>query len=374
MKRKLLNIVSFSDVHVFHPKTSTHDILYRLGRMLPDNQTTAVLDIIFIPGDFFDRIVPLNHKDVSEVIVWITNLYRLCAKHDIVIRILEGTPSHDRGQPLLFKRLAESIMLDVDVKYVDVLSIEHIDRFGIDVMYIPDEWRSNHDDIWLDVNTALADKGLKQVDYVLMHGCFEYQVPPNINLPHHVSTRYQSIARKYVLCGHIHQQSRKGNILVAGSFDRNCHGDEGAKGLWRIEEGGTKDRVTFKINKDATIYSTIDVTGWEISKILDHMTELYQELRDGTHIRLLCNKGDGCINIVDELNSIYPSIVFTTKVRTELQDLLAQAAEVEAETYHVLEITAKNINTLIKETIVDQGNAIVQSTDVVLDELIGLIT
>ena len=58
--------------------------------------------------------------------------------YNIILRILEGTPSHDWKQSKLFIHLNDLTKAGTDVKYIDSLSIEYIDKFGINVLY-PDE-------------------------------------------------------------------------------------------------------------------------------------------------------------------------------------------------------------------------------------------
>ena len=88
---------SISDIHLHHPHNTTIEIIENLDKYaFPDNVQTASLDAIFIGGDLFDRIMTLNDPDVPVVEHWMERLLRLCKKHDILLRVLEGTPSHTR--------------------------------------------------------------------------------------------------------------------------------------------------------------------------------------------------------------------------------------------------------------------------------------
>src|ERR1700739_1745074 len=98
MKTSKLNIASISDVHLGASRTPTTGILKNLRAAFPDNEETAQLDLICFVGDVFDTLLTLNYDDLVAIKLWINDFLRLCAKHDIVVYVLEGTPSHDWWQ------------------------------------------------------------------------------------------------------------------------------------------------------------------------------------------------------------------------------------------------------------------------------------
>lgn len=175
-----LYIASFSDVHLGHPKTPTVSILRNLRKAFPDTEETGKLDLIFIVGDLFDRLLDMPDPSVPEIKIWFHQFLRMCAKRDIVVRVLEGTPSHDWKQSWLMDSINTQSGYNVDLKYVTTLSIEHIERFGINILYVPDEWLPETDDTWKEVLQHLGQHNLDQVDYALIHGSFNYQLPPAV--------------------------------------------------------------------------------------------------------------------------------------------------------------------------------------------------
>src|SRR5690606_34198135 len=148
MKSRLRSAI-FSDVHLGHRTTPTEHIIQQLKLALPTNEETSNLDIIWISGDLFDRFLPLNHPDLPLIHEYIAWLLRLCKRHDIVLRVLEGTPSHDNKQAWLVEAINADVEIGADAKHVESLSIEYIERFGIHVLYIPDEWSADNDDTWM---------------------------------------------------------------------------------------------------------------------------------------------------------------------------------------------------------------------------------
>jgi DNA repair exonuclease SbcCD nuclease subunit len=344
-----LHIAEFSDVHLAHPKTPTVEILNNLRRAFPDTEETGKIDLLFIAGDLFDGLMTLEDPDVVEIKLWIHQLLRMCKRRDIVVRVLEGTPSHDWKQSkTLFNPINENALIGADIKYVETLSIEYIERFGINVLYVPDEWTPDPNDTWLQTLQLLKSHGLEQVDYAVMHGNFTYQLPAVAKIPSHVPERYLSIVKKYIFIGHVHRSSRYERILASGSFDRLSHGEEDPKGHWRVtvRDNGNDD-VVFVENKGAKTYRTIDCTGLTIEEALKRC-EIAHELKDGSHIRVAAAKTDPILTSLNVLRSDYPTMHWTSTV-TETSTVLANRLVDLRSTFTQLNITRDNIEELVME-------------------------
>lgn len=314
LKSSKLQIACFGDVHTGHPKTPTTHILRNLRIAFPDSPRTGDLDIIFIEGDFFDRLLNFNDPNVHEIKYWIAEFLRMCKARDILVRVLEGTPSHDWRQPRHFITINETSNIGADVKYIDELCIEHIDRFDIDVLYIPDEWRVTCDETWKDVVKELARKGLSQVDYAVMHGTFPHQMPKNLHhqLDMHDPNRYLSIVRKYIFVGHIHFHSIWDRIIGAGSFDRTAHGEEMPKGHVRVTvQDGCDDVVEFIENKHAMRYITIDCTGILAEDLNALVSKAVEDLPPDSHVRLKAMRGEAAMAAKDHFEERYPLLFWT---------------------------------------------------------------
>lgn len=309
VKVKTLRSLSISDIHLGHPKTSTEHILTNLRRELPDQAWMDEVDILYIVGDLFDRLLDFNSGSAFAIKRWIKSLLKMCKRRDIVLRVLEGTPAHDRQQNRWFVEANADI--GADLKYIDTLCIEHIDRFGIDVLYIPDEWKHETDAIWQDVTLALSQAGLEQVDFTLIHGTMDYQVPAAFGIPTHVTQRYLDITRHYIFTGHIHQSSVYERSLCNGSFDRLCHGDEGRKGYWDVTITPNGDQIVFRENHNAKIYRSIDVR--ELGDDYHTALEALRELPEDSHIRLEVNADSPALAALDVIRKQYPLFHWTVK-------------------------------------------------------------
>jgi hypothetical protein len=255
----------------------------------------------------------------------------MCHKYDIVLRVLEGTPSHDWKQARLIIDINANRLHPVDVRHVTVLSIEHIERFGIDVLYVPDEWGEGCAATFKEVEDLLIKHNLEKVDLSIMHGCFNYQFPVNlVGKPDvHDEASYLGITKYLILIGHYHTPSSFERIYVPGSFDRLKHGEEEAKGYldFTIFSDGAYE-VNFIENKDAMIYKTLDVSGLELSDSLAHIDTYMSGIgRDTCHIRLLVNKEDPIYSGAKDLNRKYPHASFTISAKDKPKDKMVSESK-----------------------------------------------
>ncbi len=300
-----LNIASLSDIHFNHPNTPTEFIIRNINRyVFPDTPETRALDIIFIGGDVTDSLMDFASNNAVAFRKWVSEFLRYCAKHDIMVRIIEGTPLHDWGQSIIFVEENENHEIGCDLKYFTDISIEHIARYNIDVLYIPDEARPTTHITWNVVQQLLLENGLEKVDLAIMHGAFGYQLPniEEIKDKIHDEEKYCSIVRHYIFIGHVHQHRPNGKIIPNGSTDRLRHGEEDIKGHVRLNKG----EITFIPNLGAMRYITLEVPGMSADEIMDLVEKRLAGNDDIFQIRLLANTGDVAFGIAKRLTSMYP--------------------------------------------------------------------
>lgn len=321
-----LNIIELSDVHLGHRTTETESIVDNLMMLLPDVPSMSDVDMIIIAGDLFDRLLNLSQLEVFIIHEWIYSLLRLCKVHDIVLRVLEGTPSHDNKQNKLIPEINTSSNLEVDVQYFATLAIEYIERFDINVLYIPDEYHAEASQTLAEVRLLIAEHNLTQVDFAVMHGQFDYQVPtPLLNrIPHHDSEAYLALVKYNIFIGHIHQHSQYKRILVAGSTSRLQHGEEEDKGIIKVTVYNNGDfNATFVVNKGAKIYKTIDVATQEITKAMDYVKSVVMTVPDGSYIRIRANQDDIIVNSLRELRMSYPQVNWSVQTDKAVSSKIA---------------------------------------------------
>ena len=350
-----LRIVVISDIHLGHPNTTTVEILNNLNRAFPNDYRFADIDLIFIAGDVFDRLMHLPDPNVIEIRIWISRFLRICQKHNVVLRVLEGTPSHDWKQSRLWTHLNDLAKIGTDVAYVETLSVEWLSKFGIHVLYIPDEWTPEPDETWLDVQKVLAAERLEQVDFVVMHGHFGHQLPAQANIPSHDSDRYHSITRYLIFIGHIHIHSIQGRILAPGSFDRLTHGEESPKGYLdvTVRKTGNHD-LRFVENTGAKKYVTLTCRGTDVAKTLSRLEKRLNVLPPKSFVRIEAVKGDPILASLEVLKRGFPLLRFSLKV-AGTGEITSQALIDLKSRYSPVALTAQNIQKLLLDRLQSQG-------------------
>jgi hypothetical protein len=343
MKVKKIHLASISDIHLGHRLNSTFEIIKNLGCAIGDNAETSQIDLLLLAGDVFDNLLNLSKDEVTEIDFWIASLIRICAKFQIVLRIVEGTPFHDRTQSKRFFVINEIMGNLVDLKYVSTISIEYIEKFGINMLYVPDEASESPEKTLHIVKELMASKGLEQVDFACMHGAFDYQLPIISKDHKHNSAEYLRLVKYLITIGHVHTFSQFDRIFAQGSFDRLAHGEEEAKGfvkatVWQdgewevkfVENHGAKKFVTFKSEKDS------------LEETLADIEQLVYSLPEKSHIRLDLPKGHPLLVGMDTLIRSFPGIFWAKKEQKEdmVEDDLIPDAENE---YVPITITKDNI-------------------------------
>lgn len=346
-----LYVASLSDIHLGHPKTSTLHITTNLGRAFPDVESTHKLDIIFFGGDLFDRLLSLNQIDVPQILEWAGHFIAMCQRNQIHVVFLEGTPSHDWGQTRLLDVLQKLGKGGEYFHYVTELSIVHFKDLDIDVLFVPDEWRPETDDTWREVRELMREQNLEAVDFTILHGAFDYQLPEHVKVPKHVTERYQLITSAHVFGAHIHTSTVRGNVRVNGSFDRLSHGEEEDKGHWRIKYPLGKEPIErFVINEHAKIYKTIDVTNVEVEEALNRLAYEVSMVPADSHLRIKANKSDGILQSFDVLRKKHPGIHWSAKA-TETESVQKHLLVDLRGTFAQVQITPENIAELMHERV-----------------------
>lgn len=351
-----LRIASTSDVHLGHPKTSAKHIAANYMAAFPHNAKTAALDILIIAGDFFDHLLNFPNEDVPEIISLIVYILRLCKKYDIELMVLEGTPSHDRKQSKNFVEFNERLAIGCSLSYVDDLEVRIFPKLGISVLFVPDEWSDSADKTLGACYDAIATKGLSKVDYAVMHGQFEYQLPPVVKAQKHNSDAYLSLVDKLIFIGHVHQFSRKDRIIAQGSFDRYSHGDEKPKGHVRAIVRSNDDyEIEFIENAGAKIFKTVDCRDMALEDAHKVINKVAIELVEQSYIRVMAKAGDAILNATAHYEKDYPHLQWDFVVKKDAADAVMKDIAVPQDEYVPVAITRDNISRMVEDSLLAKG-------------------
>jgi len=314
----LLRIISLGDVHLGHSNTPTRLIIRNLDTYCTNEQVLADVDMLIITGDLFERLLHNAEDAVHLINSWITRLLYKCVACDVVLRIVEGTPSHDREQSRFFPEQAKNANIPVDLHYATTLSIEYVERFGIHILYVPDKWRTRTEDTLEEVRLEMKRLGLEQVDFAIMHGAFEFQLPAMVKEPLHDSEIYLKLVRFFIFIGHIHFPTRKDRILPAGSYDRLNHGEEHKKGFYDVKVRGPEDHeVVFVENKGAKRYDTVKCHGLDTKELNVSLRKKVESLPKGSAVCIRCSPHDAATGDIEHIKQQWPWIEWSLTVDKE---------------------------------------------------------
>lgn len=314
---KPLRLSVTSDIHLGHRRNEAAFIIKNLNAHITNDAHLSQIDLLVLAGDIFDDLLPLNSDDVPHIKAWIAHTLRLCHKYGVTVRVLEGTPSHDRAQSMLFPAINEihehNAAMGVDLKWVRELCVERIEKFGVDILYIPDEWSHSTPETLAQAQAALEAAGLEQVDIAIMHGQFRYQMPMQVKDDAcHNEAAYMAMVRYLIFIGHIHIHSRYEKIVAQGSFDRISHGEEGPKGFVTatLHPDGASE-VTFVENTGARRFVTVNCYHAEVEENLKLIDREVENLPAASFVRVKSGYGNAILTNMDALRSRWPLLVWT---------------------------------------------------------------
>ena len=248
-------------------------------------------DLLIISGDVTDRDMSLGDLATKLLIAFFTDLFQETSERDIPILLLRGTLSHDRHHLRTLEALHETGPWTSGFHYRETVSVLEEPKTRMTFGFLPDNLPYATSDAAVAALRDLMEKsGWEHLDHVLLHGTFDHLAPNGIDLGPSMYREDQfSFVRGRVLSGHVHTPSLKGKVLMNGSFDRLCHGEEDPKGFFILEDDGTDVRTTFIENTEATGFKTLRARKDEAEDVL--FARAAEILKDDRvrHLRYLDN-------------------------------------------------------------------------------------
>lgn len=367
-------IACFSDIHIGHARTKSKYILANLTKSIFEDRLLQRIDALFIAGDFFDKILDLSFEYLDETDMFIARLLEECAHHKVMLRVLEGTPSHDMHQNERFETIHKILGERCDFVYVDKLCVRWEEHIGANVLYVPDEWRDKAEDTFTEFKAAMAELSLESVDLAVMHGMFKHQVPNGIpvNDSYHNEPDYMALVEEVIFIGHNHSHSVfGGKIISQGSFDRLAHGEEEPKGYVVVHINAGKDPdIFFVVNKGAQTYKTIELYGLSAEEATERVDKACHGLRQDSRIRLEAEPGSLVFSAVAEFSAKWTGIHFDKLSKDKDSGELSLAvAKNEFLTFKPIEITRQNVLELITARLSSKRGFDAKQLGVVADKI-----
>lgn len=247
--KRLLNT---NDIHLLHKRVPTWHIVDVIREILISCENT--LDAFYIAGDLFDDSRHLRQEDSQEAVGFLTWLLQWSKATNTAVRIVEGTPSHDHGQSKIVESL--NISIGADCLYLAGIGIFYDPALDAMVGWVQDEYKAAGVD---EINAAateaemaelMATRGLEKLDFIFMHGCFQFQLPVESPRSFHEEFWLPKV-KHLIFIGHDHRPKELDKIRVVGSPERLSQGEEEDKGVALVDFTDTVARDYFLVNPRA---------------------------------------------------------------------------------------------------------------------------
>lgn len=351
-----MNKISYfvlSDIHLGCKRNNASEMIKRLTVMFGDFKNETLLssiDILFIAGDLFDGALWFTNEDVTHTLLFMRKLMWWCEKNKIKLRVLEGTPSHDRKQARNLLPISETFK-ELDFKYIETMCVEGFYDLGITCLYVPDEYGGSALQSQDLIQKELDSLGYDKVDIAIMHGMFKFQVPEIASDRFKYDERFfLDRVRYFINIGHIHVFSTFERIIAQGSADRISHKEERPKGgCLQILDPVIGNSFHFIENKLACIFKTVNIKTKDLNKSVLTTRKIAESLPAYSHIRIKASRDNSIFNVYDQLVSEFPFLFFskiTEEEEVEKNKLVTQQ-DILSIDYTPIHITKENIVQMI---------------------------
>lgn len=329
-----------------------------LDRSLIESGLLKELDILFITGDVYDHLLDLNDPNGWLIDRWIDRLHRACKEHQVILRVVKGTPSHDHDQAKRFGLIKDMTETDLDFKYFDDIDIEYIEELNLHVLYVRDEARGTTQETQAVVQAKLEALGLEQVDIACMHGFFKHQLPYAVKEhTYHDEAYYQSIAKDWVVIGHVHKHSRFGKIVAPSSHDRLRQGEEDPKGFIVFTLKSPSNRMWFIENQDAHTFKTVDCTGLDVDQVFSKVEAILKGEKNKAFIRIDAESNHPIFAHMPALEATWPLHAFSKSTEKKSKTIEQQIIDESQEQWKSIRIDETNVVGLLQTRLEDKYDA-----------------
>lgn len=342
---------AISDLHLGHSNNDCARMVKALHKSLIHSGLISKIKLLLIAGDVYDHLLSLNDHAVMGIDRWMDRLFHSCEKYGVVVRVLRGTISHDHTQSERFELIYDVGKFTFDFKYFDTIEVEHIASLDTTILYVPDEANPTTQITQAVVEAKMQALGIEEVDIACMHGMFPHQVKFQVKAHTcHDAEYYSSLARYWVVIGHIHTHSRFGKIVTPSSHDRLRHNEEDPKGFIVFTYKCDEPQLWFIENKLAHRYVTLDCYATSVDDAMLAVQSFLSTQKERCFVRVEAENNHPIFSQFQELTKLWPEHVVapfpnTKGVKEEVMEL-----EDEEEGKWVMQrIDKTNITSLLSE-------------------------
>lgn len=216
-----------------------------------DKGNLEKIDLIVVAGDYFDSQLNLNSRRAIKALDWFDTLYSKANAHNIPIRMIRGTLSHDADQMDVFRKYEHNLKIFTKCTSEETLP-------GLRCVYCPDEVMDTRDYILEYMDEILADNSVG-----FFHGSFDTVIKQDIDVTQLLTEEpeelmklvtsvtfpmnyFQRAVRYCWVGGHWHDGNTYANVYYTGSPTRWIHGENEPKGFGFLSVDTSQDRYFYK--------------------------------------------------------------------------------------------------------------------------------
>lgn len=374
LNSRTFNILEMADLHVNHPFVSHKLTLELISGVLLNPEILKRTHRLLLAGDFYDHGMEYTDTDkIVDIEKFQQELLEACAKHDVQVRVLRGTKSHDREQGVYFEKINKQCNIGCDLKYFDKLTVEIDERYGDSTLYIPDQWNVDASKTLKEAVTAMAKLGLDQVDFGCMHGSMRYQMPEHMRLKQdlHDQDRYNELVRYVLFIGHHHNASNYDKIWCAGSPQRLRFGEEEDKGYLTAEISEDSALVVFNKLDNAMPLLTLDASDKSVEECRDILDKLIEKHPEHLGVRLTGSASDPAGSVIRQYQDAYPHLFFKFENKKQKDKKQLPTINVNSARQNIRPLTYENIGELLAERIAKKNEVMAEHVPKVMEEVLS---
>jgi hypothetical protein len=326
MKTEPISILFASDIHFGIRSISQDEMTHAFREIIfPLISTT---DIFHINGDLFDTAVVFDHPSFDPIYDLLLELFTLCERYQVILRVMQGTWEHDRSQCKRLETFYKNGGFTFDFRFMGEIELEEITckNRSLRSFYIPDDLPfSSSGDIVEALSGKMVEKGWTEVDYGHVHGFFDFTFPKGISQERRIvfNNGQFPFVKKMIDVGHVHQHRVCDNTFSNGSFDRSCFGDEDIKGCLRVIDHPDHYVAHFIENTHAAVFDTLtfnsDATTETIREVITgHLNSLKTNRR--ISLRCIVSKREMKEPVRSWMKETHPQVSCSIKLLEDVSD------------------------------------------------------
>ena len=170
------------------------------------------LNFLVIDGDYFDCKLSIGDPAAYYAMTFFNELISIIKEKKIIVRMVQGTRSHDLNQLQIFKSYENDTSIDFKI----IETVQKEDILGLHILYLPEEYPENSDEYYKDYknDTYNIIFGHGTWDFVAQPGQIELSKKNTHTAPVFIWKEWKdAVPNGFISFGHIHGRNQYGKKI-----------------------------------------------------------------------------------------------------------------------------------------------------------------